>query len=101
MHKMFKSYKADLLLPNLDFLLRGLLGAAVGLQGLDDVDLPGVARPVLQDPLPLDPDPRPCLLGHLLVRLLVKKVKRGMKAIGYSNLFGKDLSSSWNVFSCS
>ena len=99
---MFKSYKADLLLPNLDFLLRGLLGAAVGLQGLDDVDLPGVARPVLQDPLSLDPDPRPCLLGHLLVRLLVKKVKRGMKAIGYSNLFdGKDLLSSWNVFSCS
>ena len=64
MHKLIKTEKTDLLLPNLDRLLRGLLGAAVGLQGLDDGELPGVASPVLQESLPPDPDPRPCL-GHL------------------------------------
>ena len=61
---MIKNDKTDLLLPNLDCLLRGLLGAAVGVQGLDDGELPGVASPVLQDSLPPDPDPSPCL-GHL------------------------------------
>ena len=60
MQKMF----TDLLLPNLDHLLRGLLGGAVRLQGLDDRDLPGVTRPVLEHPLPTDADPRPCL-GHI------------------------------------
>ena len=64
MHNMIKNDKTDLLLPNLDCLLRGLLGAAVSLQGLDDGEFPGVARPVLQDSLAPDPDPRPCL-GHL------------------------------------
>ena len=61
MHTIF----TDLLLPNFDCLLRGLLGSTVRLQGLDDSELPGVARPVLEDPLPAYADPRP-RLGHLV-----------------------------------
>ena len=61
MHETLKNYDTDLLLPDLDCLLRGLLGAAVRLQGLDDGELPGVARPVLQDSLTSDAHPGPCL----------------------------------------
>ena len=40
MLRIIKNGKADLLLPDLDRLLWGLLGGAVSLQGLDDGELP-------------------------------------------------------------
>ena len=97
---MIKNDKTDHLLPNLDCLLRGLLGAAVGLQGLDDGELPGVARPVPQDSLPTDADPGPCL-GHLVCATALEEVQTWNDVCSYSDLFSaKDLLSAWNVFSC-
>ena len=89
--------KEDLLLPNLDGLLRGLLGGAVGLQGLDDRELPGVPSPVLvqsmvkrwwrnnclvfylENPFTSDADPCPGL--RHFVQLLLKGGKLWLRLI--------------------
>ena len=83
-----KVKRKNLLLPNFDGLLRGLLGGAVGLQGLDDRELPRVTSPVLvqslvkrwwrnnclvfylENPFTSDADPCPGL--RHFVRLLLK-----------------------------
>ena len=88
----------NLLLPNLDGLLRGLLGGAVGLQGLDDRELPRVPSPVLvqstmvkrwwrnncfvfylENSFPADADPCPGL--RHLVQLLLKDGKLWLRLI--------------------
>ena len=105
--------RENLLLPNLNGLLRVLLGGAIGLQGLDDRELPRVPSPILvqsmvkrwwrnkssvfylENPFPADADPCPGL--RHLVQVLLKDGKLWMKMIW--DLFHEmDLLLAWKVF---